>query len=62
MNNKIVYALIIAALIAFWAGFIWLGFHFAPTERTLDCRMAEFHPDYTAEMRQACRDRMRHKL
>jgi hypothetical protein len=31
-------------------------------ERKIDCGMAEFHPDFTPEMRAACRERRSHKL
>lgn len=28
-----------------------------PTKVIVDCGMASFHPDYTAEMRKACNER-----
>lgn len=31
-------------------------------EQRVDCSMAEFHPDYTPEVRKACRERRMHKL
>jgi|GEM_PF-6174821 len=30
--------------------------------RKIDCGVAEFHPDYTTEMKTACRERRMHKL
>jgi hypothetical protein len=57
MNNKIVYTLLAVALAAFWLGAIWLSHQFTPIERRVDCSMAEFHPDFTPEMRKACREK-----
>ena len=62
MNNRIFYRLLALALIVFWTGLIWLSFQLATPERTINCGIAEISPDFTPEMRQACRDRMRHKL
>ena len=57
MKNKITYTLIVLALLAFWTGAIWLSRQFTPIERRVDCGMAEFHPDYTPEIKKACRER-----
>jgi hypothetical protein len=57
MNNKITYTLLAVALLAFWSGAIWLSQQFTPIERRIDCSMAEFHPDYTPEIRKMCRER-----
>ena len=62
MNNKTTYTLLALLLIAFWGGLIWLSFKLATPERTINCGVAEISPDFTPEMRQACRERMRHKL
>jgi hypothetical protein len=62
MNNKTTYRLLAVFLIIFWSGLIWLSFQLATPEKRIDCSMAEFHPDYTAEMRKACRERRSHKL
>ena len=62
MNNRIFYRLLALALIAFWGGLIWLSFRLATPERTINCGIAEISPDFATEMRQACRERMRHKL
>jgi hypothetical protein len=57
MSNRITYILMVLALLAFWSGAIWLSQQFAPIERRIDCSMAEFHPDYTPEIKKACRER-----
>ena len=62
MNNRIIYTLLALLLIAFWSGLIWLSFRLATPERTINCGIAEISPDFTTEMRQACRERMKHKL
>jgi hypothetical protein len=42
---------------------VFLGVHhFVGPEHRVDCGMAEFHPDYTPEVRKACRERRMHKL
>ena len=62
MNNRIYYTLLALALILFWGGLILVSFQLATPERTINCGIAEISPDFTTEMRQACRERMRHKL
>lgn len=44
-----------------WLGAVYIAVHSAPEERRIDCGVAEFHPDYTVEMRQACREARRIK-
>ena len=44
-----------------WLGAVYIAVHSAPQERRIDCGLAEFHPDYTTEMRQACREARRVK-
>lgn len=49
-------------LIAAWFGAMYIALSSAPVEgRKIDCGVAEFHPDYTPEMRQACREARRVK-
>ena len=62
MNNRIYYTLLALALILFWGGLILVSFQLATPERTINCGISEISPDFTTEMRQACRERMRHKL
>ena len=47
---------------AFWALVIWAVV--ADPQRVVrrDCRIAEISPDFTPEMRQQCRELLRHKL
>jgi len=61
MSNRITYTLLVIFLVAFWSGAIWLSQQFTPIERKVDCSMAEFHPDFTAEMKKACREQRRIK-
>jgi hypothetical protein len=44
-----------------WLGFIHVAIKLSPEQRVIDCRMAEFHPDFTAEMKKACREQRRIK-
>lgn len=63
MTNKKVYLALALFLTAFWTALLTGAFqYFAPTERVIDCSMAEFHPDFTPEVRKACRERRSHKL
>jgi len=55
MSNRIIYAGITVFLAIFWTSFIWLGIKLAPKEHRIDCSVAEFHPDYTTEMKEQCR-------
>ncbi len=47
--------------IVVWAITVVLVLLFAPRtdQRRIDCEQVEFHPDYTAEMKQQCRDRIK---
>jgi hypothetical protein len=56
LPNKYVYAILAILLATFWSCMILLGIRFAPTERKVDCSIAEFHPDYTADMKAKCRE------
>lgn len=62
MSTKTTYILIALVLVIFWSGLIWLSSQLATKEARIDCSMAEFHPDYTPEIRKQCRELMRHKL
>lgn len=42
---------------AIWLALITMANSLGPRTRTIDCGVAEFHPDYTTQMRQACRER-----
>ena len=44
-------------VIVAWAAAAWLTFAHSPrTEhKRIDCSRAEFHPDYTPQMREECR-------
>jgi len=44
-------------IVALWAVLAYLVLTYAPrtNERRIDCSLAEFHPDYTPEMRKQCR-------
>jgi hypothetical protein len=43
-------------------GAVWLTWQFVPDQpRRVDCSMAEFHPDFTPEVRKACREQRRIK-
>lgn len=61
MTNRTFYPLLMVLLAAFWSGAIWLSWQFVPMEgRRVDCSIAEFHPDYSPEIKKACREqRMR---
>ena len=52
-------------LCAFFAvlcfGLINIALKLAPTERRIDCAIVEFHPDYTADMKEQCREQRRIK-
>ena len=61
MRVQTIYILIAIALTVFWTGFIWLGIRLAPTERKVDCSIAEFHPDITPKQREKCRELRRVK-
>jgi hypothetical protein len=51
------YTMVIAA----WVAAMYIALSSAPMERKLDCSLAEFHPDYTPAMRQACREQRKIK-
>lgn len=43
--------------VVFCIGLINIAIRLAPEGRTIDCGLAEFHPDYTNEIRKQCRER-----
>ena len=45
-----------------WLGALYIAIKSAPEERRVDCSLAEFHPDFTPAMRQACRERRSIKI
>jgi hypothetical protein len=55
LPNRYVYAILAILLTTFWSCMILLGIRFAPTERKVDCSIAEFHPDITPKEREQCR-------
>lgn len=56
MSNKLIYVIMAALLAVFWYGVVALAWNFsAPKDRYIDCSMAEFHPDFTPQMREQCR-------
>lgn len=55
MNTRTTLTLIFLGLVVFWTGFIWLGIRLVPTERKIDCSLAEISPDYTQKMKDQCR-------
>lgn len=51
-----------AMLAVAWFVGLYIAVLSAPPEgRRIDCSLAEFHPDYTQEIREACRERRRIK-
>jgi len=52
MRTTIVTAIVCAISLVF---VLPLSFLASPKERTYDCRMAEFHPDYPPQVREECR-------
>lgn len=48
---KFIIGVIVATTV--WAGLLY--FVPAPQEKIYDCSLAEFHPDYPIEVREACR-------
>ena len=57
MSNKAIYAIIIIAVSAFWAGILTAIWTYLDdkTPQRIDCSVSEFHPDYTPKMREQCR-------
>jgi hypothetical protein len=50
--------------VAMYTMMIYLIWHSSqePINKTIDCSVAEFHPDFTPRMREACRLARRQKL
>lgn len=56
MTNKQIYFILFLLLAWFWGMVMLIIGHFMPSgSRRIDCSLAEFHPDFTPAMRQACR-------
>ena len=52
-----------AMLVVAWFVALYIAVWVAPPEgRRIDCSLAEFHPDFTPEIRKACRERRSVKL
>jgi hypothetical protein len=62
MNNKVVYFFLFVILAVFWGAVIFMARADPQREMRADCALAEFHPDFTPEMRKQCRELLRHKL
>jgi hypothetical protein len=56
------FAILFFLFVVFSLGLINLAIKLAPEERKIDCSLVEFHPDFTPEVRQACRERRRIKV
>ena len=54
MKTVVSVVTLILTVIAMWLAIIIAA---TPGPRIIDCSMASFHPDYTAEMRKACNTR-----
>ena len=52
-------AMLIASV---WLMLIVLANKWTPHEKTIDCSLAEFHPDYSLQVREVCRKKAAHKL
>jgi len=51
-----------AMLVVAWFGALYLAVSVAPPEgRRIDCSLVEISPDFTPEMRKACREQRRIK-
>lgn len=48
-------ALVIAFMGALWLALIAAAHQLEPRGRMINCSLAEFHPDFTPAMREACR-------
>lgn len=58
-SNKIVYGVIAVLCLMFWGSVLYIA---NTSLKRIDCSMAEFHPDFTPEMKKICRERRSHKL
>jgi hypothetical protein len=61
LPNRYIYTILAILLATFWSCMILLGIRLAPKEQRIDCSVAEFHPDYTADMKAKCREQRRIK-
>ena len=62
MSTFKVYVLLALCLAAFWTLVIWAVMTDPQRGARRDCSIAEISPDFTPEMRQKCRELLRHKL
>jgi hypothetical protein len=62
MSNKVIYLYMFVFIAVFWGGMFYLVQIDPQREVRRDCSIAEFHPDYTPEMKAKCRELLRHKL
>jgi len=62
MSNKVIYLGMFIFLIVFWGGAIFIARIDLSYDMRKQCSLASFHPDITPEMREKCRELLRHKL
>jgi hypothetical protein len=62
MNNKLVYFFAFTFLTLFWGGVIFIARIDSSYQMKEECSLSSFHPDFTPEMREKCRELLRHKL
>jgi flagellar basal body-associated protein FliL len=61
MSNQSIYTIIAVLLTIFWVA-VFAGVFTFMQPKKIDCSLAEISPDYTPEMRKACRENMKHKF
>jgi hypothetical protein len=62
MNDRITTISALIVVGAFWAFAVWLTWQFVPDQpRRIDCSLVEISPDFTPEIRKACREQRRIK-
>jgi len=62
MSNAKIYFLLFVFVIGFWGATFYVVLNDPQREIRRDCSIAEISPDFTPEMKQKCRELMRHKL
>jgi hypothetical protein len=62
MSTFKIYVLLALCVGVFWTLVIWGVMADPQRGARRDCRIAEISPDFTPEMRQQCRELLRHKL
>lgn len=61
-TDKVWNAITIILIALMWFGGLYIAVKTAPMEgRRVDCSLVEFHPDFTPEIRKACREQRRIK-